>query len=136
MQDDIFAVASERLVEARLELGTFTARTLLDTGATRTFIAPRLAEQLPKCRSTDPQEMVVRVADGNIRTQAYEQQHGEIEDLRMPEENSSERQQCEAHLTLLRHLPSTDAVPQYERDEHNNLRLQEHWRVALQGLQE
>ena len=68
MQDDVFAVASERLVEARLELGTFTARTLLDTGATRTFIAPQLAKQLPRCRSTDPQEMVVRVADGNVRT--------------------------------------------------------------------
>ena len=68
--------------------------------------------------------------------QAYEQQHGAVEDLQMPEENSAEGQQCKAHLTLLQHLPSTDAVPQYERDEHNNLRLQEHWRVALRGLQD
>lgn len=52
------------------------------------------------------------------------------------EENNTAGQQCKAHVTLLRNLPSKDAVPQYERDEHNSLRLQEHWSVALRGLQD
>ena len=92
---------------------------------------PEVAPQVAGSFNTGPWTLALQAI------QAYEREHGEIKDLHMPdEENSSVRQQCEAHLTLLRHLPSTDAVPQYERDEHNNLRLQEHWRVALRGLQE
>ena len=65
---------------------------------------------------------------------AYEDQVGQIEDLHYPGEDEPRWHLCDAHRFLLHNLPSTDAVPQYEVDENNNLRLQEHWRLALRDL--
>ena len=65
---------------------------------------------------------------------AYEQQRGPIEDLHYPGGNEARVQMCDDHRFLLHNLPNADAVPQYEGDQNNNLRLQEHWRHALRDL--
>ena len=91
---------------------------------------PQVAPQVTESSNIGPWTLALQAI------QAYEQQRGLVVDFQMPEENSTRGQQCKAHVTLLRNLPSKDAVPQYERDEHNSLRLQEHWRVALRGLQD
>ena len=101
-----------------------------DVEETGVHLHPQVAPQVTESLNIGPWTLALQAI------QAYEQQRGLVVDFHMPEENSTGGQQCKAHVTLLRNLPSTDAVPQYERDEHNSLRLQEHWRVALRGLQD
>ena len=75
--------------------------------------------------------------------QSYEHQEGQITEVHWPRRHGAEsdveqrfRTLCETHLMLLRNLPVTEALPEYEMDSNGQQVLREHWEDLLRGLRE